>query len=171
MTRTLIGSCAAAALGFALTASAQQPQPQPQPSQPTPAAQAPAATAEPDHASKLNGCLKAGMTPGTFELATGKKDKTAPSSSDAASPAQPPASTSSQAPTQDAMAKAGTRNVKLVLGSGVDLAAHVNHQVELSGSWQQPMASAAGADATKAGKTFTVTSVKMISATCTAGTD
>ena len=169
MTRTLIGTCAAAALGFALTASAQQPPPQPQPSQPTPAAQAPAA-APGEQATKLNGCLKAGMTPGTFELATGKKDKMAPTSGDAAAPAQPPAS-AGQAPAQDAMAKAGSRNVKLIVGSGVDLAAHVNHQVELNGSWQQPMASAAGADATKAGKTFTVTSVKMISATCTSGTD
>ena len=165
MKRTFIGTCAAAALGLALTASAQQP-PQPQPSQPTPPAQAPAAAAEhSERATKLSGCLKAGMTPGSFELATGKKDKMAPPA-DAAG-----AAPASQAPAQDAMAKATSHNVKLTAGAGVELAAHVNHQVELAGSWQQAMASAAGADAAKSGKTFTVTSVKMISATCTTGTD
>jgi hypothetical protein len=167
MKRTFIGTCAAAALGLALTASAQQP-PQPQPSQPTPPAQAPAAAAEhAEKATKVSGCLKAGATAGTFELATGKKAK----ASDAANPAQPPASPSSQAPAQDAMAKAGSRNVMLSAGAGVDLAAHLNHQVELAGTWQQSMASAVSADAAKSGKTFNVTSVKMISATCTTGTD
>lgn len=161
MKRTLIGTCTAAALGLALTASAQQP-PQPQPSQPTPAAQAPAASAQ---EVKLSGCLKAGSGPGMFELATGKKDKMA-APSDAA--AQPPAG---QAPAQDAMAKAASRNVKLSPAAGVDLAAHLNHQVELAGSWMQGAAAAAGADAAKAGKTLTVTSVKMISATCTSGTN
>jgi hypothetical protein len=168
MKRTLIGTCAAAALGLALTASAQQP-PQPQPSQPTPPAQAPAASAaeHADKAMKVSGCLKAGATAGTFELATSKRAK----ASDAANPAQPPASPSSQAPAQDAMAKAGPRNVMLSAGAGVDLAAHLNHQVELGGTWQQSMASSVSADAAKSGKTFNVTSVKMISATCTTGTN
>jgi hypothetical protein len=169
MKRTLIGSVAAATLGLAMTVSAQQP-PQPQPSQPTPPAQA-AVTADADKPAKLSGCLKSGATPGTFELATGKKAKMAPTSADAASPAQPPASTSSQAPTQDAMAKAGARNVTLAAGTGVDLAAHLNHQVELTGTWQSSIAAAASADAAKSGKTFNVTAVKMVSATCTTGTD
>jgi hypothetical protein len=165
MKRTLIGTCAAAALGLALTASAQQP-PQPQPSQPTPPAQAPAASAaeQPDKATKLSGCLKGGATAGTFELATSKKGK-APATADATSP------TPSQAPAQDAMAKAGSRNVMLSAGAGVDLAPHLNHQVELTGMWQQSIASAASADAAKTGKTFNVTAVKMVSTTCTTGTD
>jgi hypothetical protein len=161
MKRTLIGTCAAAALGLALTASAQQP-PQPQPSQPTPPAQASAAL---DRETKLSGCLKSGPG-GTFELATGKKDKS-PSASDAANPSQPPASSSSQAPAQDAMSKAGSKNVKLAAGAGVELAAHLNHQIEVTGSWDK----AAGDAASSAMKTFNVTAVKMVSATCTTGTN
>jgi hypothetical protein len=159
MARTFVVTCAVAALGVALSASAQQP-PQPQPSQPTPAAQAPA-PAQADRATKLSGCVKAGLTPSTFELATSKKDKMAPAASQPGTPA----------PAQDAMAKAGSGNVKLSAGAGVDLMAHVNHQVELTGSWEQAAAAAAGADAAKAGKTFTVTSVKMVAATCTTGTN
>ncbi len=124
-----------------------------------------------ERAAKLSGCLKAGATAGSFELATGKKGKMTPAASDATSPAQPPASTSSQAPTQDAMARAGSRNVMLAAGAGVDLTPHVNHQVELGGTWQPSIAAAASADAAKSGKTFNVTSLKMISATCTTGTN
>ena len=171
MKRTITGTCLAAALGIALSASAQQP-PQPQPSQPTPPSQG--ATASLDREMKLTGCLKASTEAGTFELATSKKDK---ARGDASAAAQPPASTSSQAPAQDAMASAGaSKNVKLVPASGVDLAAHLNHQVEVAGSWGAAAAAAAPAttpdgSGPKAGKTFSVTAVKMISAACTAGTN
>jgi hypothetical protein len=164
MARTFVATCAAAALGVALTASAQPPQPQP--SQPTPPAQA-AATL--DREVKLSGCLKAGTETGTFELATGKKDKMTRGSADAATPAQPPASTASQAPAQDAMAKAAAKNVKLMAAPGVELAAHLNHQIEVAGAWDPSAAATASGDA-KAAKTFNVTAVKMISATCTSGT-
>lgn len=169
MKPAFIGTVAAATLGLALTVSAQQP-PQPQPSQPTPPAQA-QAMEHSEKAAKLSGCLKAGATAGSFELATGKKAKMAPTSADATSPAQPPASTSSQAPTQDAMARAGSQNVMLSAGSGVDLAPHLNHQVEVNGTWQASMAGAASPDAAKHGRTFNVTSLKMVSATCTTGTE
>ena len=96
MKRTILATCTAAALGLAMTASAQQP---PQPSQPTPPAQAAGATL--DKEMKLSGCLKAGRR-GTFELATGKKDKAA--AADAAG---------APAPAQDAMAKAAPKNVTL----------------------------------------------------------
>jgi hypothetical protein len=174
MARTFVATCAAAVLGVALTASAQQP-PQPQPSQPTP----PSQTAPPAQASatldrevKLSGCLKAGTAPGSFELATGKKDRAA-RGADATTPAQPPASPSSQAPTQDAMAKAASANVKLMAKTGVDLAPHLNHQVEVTGTWDAASAgaaSAAGGDMAKAGKTLNVSNLKMVSATCTSGT-
>jgi hypothetical protein len=169
MNRKLTGACLAAALGVALSASAQQP-PQPQPSQPTPPAQA--ATVSLDRESKLSGCLKSGTENGTFELATSKKAKG--THGDAAS--NP--STTSQAPTQDAMAAAGaSKNVKLVPATGVDLAAHLNHQVEVAGSWSASAGasaepSSAGASASvKAGRSFSVTSVKMISANCSTGTE
>ena len=177
MARTFVATCAAAALGVALTASAQTP-PQPQPSQPTPPAQtAPpaAASATLDREMSLTGCLKAGATPGTFELATGKKDRMSKSgSADATTPAQPPASTASQAPTQDAMAKAATSNVKLMAKPGTDLAPHLNHQIQVTGSWEAGAgagaAASASGDIAKAGKTFNVSSLKMIAATCTSGT-
>lgn len=58
------------------------------------------------------------------------------------------------------------KSVKLAAAPGVDLAAHVGHTVELSGAWA-PAAAAAAADA----KAFSVTNVKMVSATCSTGTN
>lgn len=150
MKRIFTGTCLAAVFSVACSAYAQQPPP------PTAPADAMAAKT-----TKLSGCLKAGADAGTFELATSKKDKMA--TSDQAAAAAP---TSSQAPTQDAMAKVNTKNVKLVPATGVALAAHLDHQVEVSGSWQQ--AASAAPDASGA-KTFSVTSVKMIAPSCTTG--
>jgi hypothetical protein len=156
MKRTILATCTAAALGLAMTASAQQP---PQPSQPTPPAQAAAATM--DKEMKLTGCLKAGSGAGAFELATGKKDKAAPADQAAAAPGAP-------APAQDAMARAASKNVMLAPAAGVELAPHLNHQIEVAGSWDKPLADAAAAPTAK--KTFNVTAVKMIAASCTSGT-
>jgi hypothetical protein len=156
MKRTILATCTAAALGLAMTASAQQP---PQPSQPTPPAQA--AGASLDKEMKLTGCLKAGASAGTFELATGKKDKAAPADQAAPAPGAP-------APAQDAMAKATPKNVTLAPAAGVNLGAHLNHQIEVAGAWDKAAADAASAP--MAAKTFNVTAVKMIAASCTTGT-
>jgi hypothetical protein len=171
MKPTFTGTCLAAALGVALSASAQSPAPQTPPPATPPS---PSASASLDREVKLTGCLKAGSEAGSFELANVKKDKgmgsgTA-SPSPGSTPAQPPAS--AQAPAQEAYA--GAKNVKLSPAPGVDLAAHVNHQIEVAGAWSQAGGAspgAAGADAPKMGKTFTVTSAKMIAASCTTGTN
>ena len=163
MKRTFVGTCLAAALGMAISASAQQPpQPQPQPSQPTPAASASAQDTKAQD-TKLTGCLKAGTAAGSFELATSKKDKAAKTGDSAAT------STSPQAPAQGAMASDEKKNVKLSPAAGVDLAAHLNHQIEIAGSWDTAAGASSAAGA--ASKTFNVTSVKMISASCTTGTN
>jgi hypothetical protein len=114
---------------------------------------------------KLSGCVKSGQI-GTFELATGKKDKSVGVSDGFSSPG----AASTQSPTQDAMARAGARSVKLLAASDVNFAPHLNHQVEVAGFWQASGASQAAGDATNASKTFVVTGIRMISATCTAGT-
>lgn len=164
MKRTLAGTCLAAFAAFGLSVSAQTPSQQP--TTPRPDASAPAVSL--DREVKLTGCLKAGAAPGTFELANVKKDKAAKPMADAAGTSQtPPAAT--QAPKQEAMANAGmAKNVTLSAGAGVELAPHVNHQIEVAGSYS----AAAGADAAAAkGKTFNVTSAKMLSASCTTGTN
>jgi len=69
--------------------------------------------------------------------------------------------------------KDAKKNVALAAGTGVDLAAHLNHQIEVTGSWDHA-AAAAASDASKsdaAKKKFNVTAVKMVSATCTTGTN
>jgi hypothetical protein len=155
MKRSLAGSCLTFVVAAAIGVSAQAP---PQPAKPD----MPSAQASVDKEVKLTGCLKAGADAGSFELATGKKATKA--GTDAAATSQtPPAS--GQAPTQAAMASAGMgKNVKLTAAPGVDLAAHLNHQIQVAGSWS------AAADAAK-GKSFAVSSVKMIAATCTTGTN
>jgi hypothetical protein len=63
--------------------------------------------------------------------------------------------------------------VALAPAAGVNLQAHLNHQVELTGSWlaAAPAAADAAKDAEKKARTFSVTDVKMIAATCPTGTE
>lgn len=154
MTRKIAAGVFAAAFGLAVSAGAQTPPSSPQtppanppasPTSPYPSAQAPSA----DRAgkdTKLTGCVAAGTAANSFELTNVKKGAM---SSD----------------------KAGA-TVKL---SGGDLAAHVGHTVEVTGSWAKAgdTSSAAPADASAApkAKEFSVTAVKMVSATCSAGTN
>jgi hypothetical protein len=174
MTRKIAAGCFAAMFGLAVSAGAQTPStPQtpppstpstPSPSTPTasptnpyPSAQAPAA----DRAGKemkLTGCVQAGTSASSFELTNIKKGMAEPSAS-----AAPAAATAS-------------KNVKLTAASGVDLAAHVGHTVEVSGSWAKagdsPSAASPAASPSGSGaKEFTVSNVKMVSSTCSAGTN
>ncbi len=73
------------------------------------------------------------------------------------------------ASTAAAPADAASKNVKLTAASGVDLAAHVGHTVEVSGSWAK--SGDASASAAPMAKEFTVKNVKMVSSTCSAGTN
>lgn len=124
------------ALGIAATAFAQTPTPTPSPTTP------PAAIAAMEDI-KITGCLKSGVDANSFELKRSKKDQGAATA-----------------------AAASDKGLKLVASAGVDLASHVGHQVELTGSWAAPAAAAA-----PTAKTFTVSNLKMVSATCTAGTN
>jgi hypothetical protein len=183
MTRKIAGTCLAAVLGFALTAAAQEPAqaapqtppptPQTAPASPYPSSQS-SDMSSMSHgdkkASSLTGCVQSGTTAGTFELSNikGKMGSMAADTSASAGATTPSAS---------------GKTVKLVAAAGVDLSQHVGHQVELKGSWDKaamsaptspdPSASASAPAAAPAGadKAFNVTDVKMVSATCSAGTN
>jgi hypothetical protein len=178
MTRKIAGTCLAAVLGFALSAAAQQtpttPQtpptttPQTAPTSPYPSSQSADQSSKSDKAGKsttLTGCVQSGTTAGTYEL-TNIKGKGSMASSE---------SSSSSA--------SSSKTVKLVAAAGVDLSQHVGHQVEVKGSMGMGSASAsasappsaaspsASASASSDSKEFNVTDVKMVSATCSAGTN
>jgi hypothetical protein len=151
MKTTLTGACVAAFAAMALTASAQQPAPQTPPPQPTPA---PSASVKLDKDVTLTGCIKAGTAPGAFELTNIKKG--------AGSATEPSAA-------KDA-------KIMLSAAAGADLASHVGHTVEVTGTWgaaaaAAPPSATAPAGEAKAGKSLTVSNVKMVSATCTTGTN
>lgn len=170
MTRKIAAGCFAAMFGLAVSAGAQtpstpqtpspstpstpsSPSPTASPTNPYPSAQAPAA----EHAGKdmkITGCVQAGTSASSFELTNVKKgmEHAAPSA---------------------APADAASKNVKLTAASGVDLAAHVGHTVEVSGSWAKSGDAAASPSASAApmAKEFSVKNVKMVSSTCSAGTN
>jgi hypothetical protein len=175
MTRKIAAGCFALMFGFAVTAGAQTPSsPQtPPPATPSPSspAQPPASPTNPypsatapmaDRAgkeSKITGCVAAGASASSFELTNVKKGMDHGASA-------------TSAPADHA-----SKNVKLATAAGVDLAAHVGHTVEVTGSWAKSgdaaaptAAPAAGAGASMA-KEFSVKSVKMVSSTCSAGTN
>jgi hypothetical protein len=188
MTRKIAGTCFAALLGFALSAAAQSNPTSPQTPQTTPTSPYPSSQSssmdKSDHgkSSKLTGCVQSGTTAGTYELTNIKKGAgrdSASSSSTAPSSTSEPSSASSSS----------SKSVKLVAAAGVDLSQHVGHQVEVTGSWA-PSSSSSSSSATSStssttppsstetsttstsmGKDFNVTDVKMVSATCSAGTN
>jgi hypothetical protein len=182
MTRKIAGTCFAALVGFALSAAAQSNPTSPQTPQTTPTSPYPSSQSssmdksDKAKSTKLTGCVQSGTTAGTYEL-TNIKGKGADSAS----------SSSSSAPSSTTPSSSG-KSVKLVAAAGVDLSQHVGHQVEVSGSWNKagdtssstPSAStppssteppAASASGSSGAKEFNVTDVKMVSATCSAGTN
>jgi hypothetical protein len=178
MTRKIAAGCFAAMFGLAVSAGAQTPTtpqtPSPSPATPASPTQPPASPTSPypsasaDRAgkeSKITGCIAAGTSANSFELTNVKKGMADSAAAAAAAPAD-----------------AASKNVKLTAAAGVDLAAHVGHTVEVTGSWAKhgdsssaapsassPSASAPGASGMA--KEFTVKNVKMVSSTCSAGTN
>jgi hypothetical protein len=174
MTRKIAAGCFAAMFGLAVSAGAQTPTtPQtPSPSTPSSPSQPPPASPTNPYPSstspsadragkemKITGCIQAGTSASSFELTNVKKG-----AGDAPSAAASPS------------ADTASKNVKLTPASGVDLAAHVGHTVEVSGSWAKsgdsPSSAAPAASPSGSGaKEFTVKNVKMVSSTCSAGTN
>ena len=121
-----------------------------------PQAQRPGAAAAETAAVTLTGCVAKGTAADTYTLAEAKKG---------------PGST----PAADAAVKAETVALR---GTEVDMSKHVGHSVTLTGSYakpdaavgtsgtEKPAASAAPGAEKTTGKTFTVTSLKMVSPTC-----
>jgi hypothetical protein len=175
MKRTFIGTCAAAALGLALSANAQTT-PQTPPARPQTPDPGVSASATMDKDTKLTGCLKAGSETGTYELTNVKKGAGAAS---ATSPSSPSSAPSSSTPSASASASDAPKNVKLSAAPGTDLASHVGHTIEVTGSWKggasatatSPSADTSASASAKGGKEFQVSKVSMVSSTCTAGTN
>ena len=176
MTRKIAAGCFAAMFGLAVSAGAQTPT-TPQ----TPSPSTPSTPSSPAHRRlrrririrlhsagliargkemKITGCIQAGTSASSFELTNVKKGM-----SEAPSAAAAPA------------ADTASKNVKLTAASGVDLAAHVGHTVEVSGSWAKAGDSSVGSQPVglrppvAVAKEFTVKNVKMVSSTCSAGTN
>ncbi len=183
MTRKIAVTCFAALFGFALSAAAQSqpttPQtppstPQTAPTSPYPSSQS-SSMEKSDKAgkNKITGCVQSGTTAGTYELTNIKKG----GGHDSASASESSASSSSSS----------SKSVKLVAAAGVDLSQHVGHQVEVTGSWSPSSSSSSSATSSSSSSTtppasassssmggdkeFNVTDVKMVSATCSAGTN
>ncbi len=181
MTRKIAATCFAALFGFALSAAAQSqptsPQtppstPQTAPTSPYPSSQS-SSMEKSDKAgkNKITGCVQSGTTAGTYELTNIKKG----GGHESASASESSASSSSSS----------SKSVKLVAAAGVDLSQHVGHQVEVTGSWSPSSSSSSSASSSSSSTTppsasasssggdkeFNVTDVKMVSATCSAGTN
>lgn len=111
----------------------------------------------------LDGCVARGSATDSYTLTekTEKKDATAPSATPSATDAAPPVP------------------VKLA-GTDVDMSKHVGHSVSVTGSYAQaplatgtsgtekpvPAPTTAAEGDTKAARTFTVKSLKMVASTC-----
>jgi hypothetical protein len=172
MTRKIAAGCFAAMFGLAVSAGAQTP-PSPQTPQ-TPPTTPPSGQSTMDRAgkdTKITGCVQAGTSAGSYELTNVKKS--------GATESTPPSGSPSSAPGASASGASSSAPVKIVAAAGVDLASHVGHTIEASGSWKSGGGASAepspggapGASASKADKEFEVKSVKMVSSTCSGGTN
>ena len=175
MKRFIPTACLAAAFAVGLSAQTPSPAPAGQPPSPAPAGQPPSSAPQAQASGGKNvtvtGCLKAGDEPGSFALSNVKTAaaKDAPG-------ATPPATTGTTGTAGSAASLESASSVKLT-GSpaGGNLAEHVGHTVRISGAVSAAAPSggaaagdkpAAGAPAAKAGPSIEVSSISMVSASC-----
>jgi hypothetical protein len=211
MKHAIIAACGAFGIAGTLTLSAQTPPTPPRPQTPQPSATTPSRTDE--RTTTLSGCLKAwdattnspatgaatpGATTGAGTAAAAKfvltNVQADTMTSSGGSTAKPESTTPGAAG-----ASAETKQYVLTADSGVNLAAHLNHQVRVTGKASamadhSAMGTARPGETTRPGEmtkpgttppsrpstdhdnmgkawpTMTVTSVTMISATCTGAT-
>jgi hypothetical protein len=191
MKHSLSAALGAIAVAGTLTLSAQTPTPPtPRAQTPTPSPSTPSRTD--DKTMTLTGCLKAQdasmdagrpasapssgtAAAGKFVLTTVEGNSMATSKPDATTPGS----------TMPSASNAGGKQYALTAGAGVNLAAHVNHQVRVTGTLDaaakadptKPSSTARPGEASpsgdrmgmdKAWPTLAVTSVTMISSSCTA---
>jgi hypothetical protein len=196
MQRAIVAGCLSAA--FAVALSAQAPAQQP----PSSSAGTSGSTAGAQQTTEsgqrgmrpmtLTGCLKAGDTAGTYELTnvemTGRRGGATSTTGETAGGA-----TSTTGGEQGGGRMGGMRTVMLNAGSDVNLAPHVGHKIEVTGTMSggrrgggassstttgsatsttgstgegQGAGSGMGAGQGRGTRTMSVTSVKMISETC-----
>jgi hypothetical protein len=200
MKHPIILACGAVTVASTLTLAAQTP-PTPQTPKPSPTAPAPARTDE--KTTTVTGCLKAWdaatNAPATGTPTTPGTTAGAPASRFVLTNVQPDTMARSESATTPGASSAtamGPKQYVLTADAGVNLAAHLNHQVRVTGK-VTTMAdhSAAGStrpgdparpgtepkptdpprttdknDMAKTWSTLAVTSVTMVSATCTGAT-
>ena len=122
----------------------QQPRPQPNETQPKEVT--------------INGCLKPGLSPGSFILADA-----------GIAPAMP---AGENAPAASKGTTGSTKRYDLVVKPGDDLTKHVNHKIEVTGTVSAsrppnvPAAEASPAAAAQPTEMLTVQAFKMVAATC-----
>ena len=122
----------------------QQPRPQPNETQPKEVT--------------INGCVRPGLSPGSFILADA-----------AIAPAMPPGE---NAPAASKGTSGSTKRYDLVVKPGEDLTKHVNQKIEVTGTVSAsrppsvPAAGAPPAAAAPPSETLTVQAFKMVAATC-----
>jgi hypothetical protein len=203
MKHPIILACGAFAVASTLTLAAQTP---PTPQTPKPSPTAPAAARTDEKTITVSGCLKAwdaaANAPATGTPTTPGTTAGAPASRFVLTNVQPdtmaPRTETATTPGASSTTAMGPKQYVLTADAGVNLAAHLNHQVRVTGK-ATSMAdhSAAGStrpgdparpgtvpapkptdpapttavnDMAKAWSTLAVTSVTMVSATCTGAT-
>ena len=188
MTHSMIAACGVLVAGT-LTLSAQAPTPAPQ--TPRPSQTTPARTD--DKTMTVTGCLKPAdasqtapapsASPSTtapasrFMLTNVEPDGGTPGSSSSASAAKPAKPAPEDSPAAGTMSGAGKQYV-LVPDAGVNLAAHLNHKIRITGKLSDkadtkttaPAETRTGATATTPA-TIAVSAVTMVSASCTPATN
>ena len=186
MTHPMIAACGVLVAGT-LTLSAQAPAPAPQTPRPSP--NTPARTD--DKTMTVTGCLKPADASQTAPAPSATPSTTAPASrfmltnveadtgsaaGGSTSTAKPSRPAPEESPAAGTMTSAGNRYI-LMPDAGVNLAAHVNHKVRITGTLSDkadtktaaPAEPRAGAMTTPA--TIAVSAVTMVSATCTPATN
>jgi hypothetical protein len=153
---------AAGILGAVTTLGAQAPSQQSPADRPTnqPAIQQP--SPQPNEAARnevtISGCLKPGVSPGSFILADAGMAPEMPAGQNA-----PPAAKGTTG---------STKRYDLVAKPGEDLTKHLNHKVEVTGTVSAsrppsaPVPEAAPATAVQPTETLTVQTFKMVAAAC-----
>jgi hypothetical protein len=186
MTHSMIAACGVLVAGT-LTLSAQAPAPAPQTPRPSPTT--PARTD--DRTMTVTGCLKPAdasqtapapsASPSTsapasrFLLTNVEADGGSPGGSSSASAAKPSKPAPEDSPAAGTMSGAAGKQYVLVPDAGVNLAAHLNHKIRITGKLADKADTKTAPAETRAGATtsaaIAVSAVTMVSASCTPATD
>jgi len=156
---------AAALLGAIALVQAQAPTGQPPadrpavqpPAAPQPPQQRPTESSDKTDKVTVTGCLKPGTAAGTWAL---ENVQMAPAA-EAGAQAKP-----AETPKGTVGAAGAKKTYNLIVKAGEDPKAHTNHKIEVTGTVSQAGSTPGATAGAAAQQTFTVDSLKMVSATC-----